>query len=68
MINADTVHDAIFAGELFLEYLPTVRLADGRCVGCEALVRWRRGDEIIRPMEFIPVIEIRRYPACSPIG
>lgn len=39
MINADTVHDAIFAGELFLEYLPTVRLADGQCVGCEALVR-----------------------------
>lgn len=57
MINADTVHDAIFAGELFLEYLPTVRLADGQCVGCEALVRWRRGDEIIPPMEFIPVIE-----------
>ncbi len=57
MINADAVHDAIFAGELFLEYLPTVSLADGRCVGCEALVRWRRGDEIIPPMDFIPLIE-----------
>ena len=57
MINADAVHDAIFAGELFLEYLPTVSLADGRCVGCEALVRWRRRDEIIPPMDFIPLIE-----------
>lgn len=57
MITADAVHDAIFAGELFLEYLPTVRLANGQCVGCEALVRWRHGDEIIPPMDFIPVIE-----------
>lgn len=57
MIDPNAVHDALFAGEMFLEYLPTVSLADGRCVGCEALVRWRRGDEIIRPMDFIPIIE-----------
>ena len=57
MIDPNAVHDAIFAGELFLEYLPTVRLSDGCCVGCEALVRWRRGDRVIPPMDFIPIIE-----------
>lgn len=57
MITVDAVHDAIFAADLFLEYLPTVRLADGQCVGCEALVRWRCGDEVIPPMDFIPLIE-----------
>lgn len=57
MITADEVHHAIFAGELFLEYLPTVSLDDGRCVGCEALVRWQRGPEVVPPMAFIPVIE-----------
>lgn len=57
MIDPNAVHDALFAGEMFLEYLPTVRLADGQCMGCEALIRWRRGDEVIPPMEFIPLIE-----------
>ena len=57
MIDPNAVHDAIFAGDMFLEYLPTVRLDDGRCIGCEALVRWRRGEDVIPPMDFIPVIE-----------
>jgi sensor c-di-GMP phosphodiesterase-like protein len=45
------------AGDLFLEYLPTVSLADGRCLGAEALIRWQRGSEVVPPMEFIPLIE-----------
>jgi sensor c-di-GMP phosphodiesterase-like protein len=28
-------------GEFFLEYLRTISLSDGRCLGAEALVRWR---------------------------
>ena len=44
-------------GEFFLEYLPTVSLADGRCVGAEALARWRRPSGVVQPGEFIHLIE-----------
>lgn len=50
---------AIEAGDQFrLVYQPRVALASGRCVGAEALLRWRHpvlGD--ISPAEFIPIIE-----------
>ncbi|QDA57151.1 EAL domain-containing protein [Thermomonas aquatica] len=52
------VRRAIFAGELFLEYLPMVDLQAGdRCIGCEALVRWRRAGAVVPPLAFIPAIE-----------
>ncbi len=57
MIDPQQVRAALFAGELFLEYLPVVALDDGRCVGAEALVRWQRGDRLVMPLEFIPQIE-----------
>jgi sensor c-di-GMP phosphodiesterase-like protein len=57
MITASDVKAALDAGELFLEYLPTVSLTGGTCVGAEALLRWQRGSEVVSPMEFIPVIE-----------
>jgi EAL domain-containing protein (putative c-di-GMP-specific phosphodiesterase class I)/GGDEF domain-containing protein len=44
--------------QLRLVYQPRVDLASGRCVGLEALLRWRHptlGD--ISPAEFIPIIE-----------
>jgi len=57
-ITPGTVHDAILRNEFFLEYQPTVALQENRrCVGCEALARWRRGREIVYPAGFIPVIE-----------
>jgi sensor c-di-GMP phosphodiesterase-like protein len=57
MITAKEVKGALDAGDLFLEYLPTVSLTDGRCVGAEALIRWQRGTEVVPPMEYIPLIE-----------
>ena len=57
MIDPQAVRQALFACEMFLEYLPTVRLSDGCSVGCEALVRWRRDGRIVPPMDFIPIIE-----------
>jgi sensor c-di-GMP phosphodiesterase-like protein len=51
------VRAALYSGELFLEYLPVVALKDRRCVGAEALIRWRRGSRIVQPLEFIPLIE-----------
>lgn len=57
-LTAQRVHQAILGNELYLEYMPTIALQDGeRCVGCEALVRWRRGQEIVRPDLFVPVVE-----------
>ena len=57
MISFDAIRDGLANGEFFLEYLPTASLADGRCVGAEALARWRRPDGVVPPDEFIPLIE-----------
>ena len=57
MISADAIREGLVTGEFFLEYLPTVSLADGRCVGAEALTRWRRSSGVVQPDDFIPVIE-----------
>jgi diguanylate cyclase (GGDEF)-like protein/PAS domain S-box-containing protein len=48
---------AVSGDGLFLEYQPVVSLAAGRCVGAEALLRWRGESGVIRPDEFIPVAE-----------
>jgi sensor c-di-GMP phosphodiesterase-like protein len=57
MSTATEVRAALYSGDLFLEYLPVVSLADRRCIGGEALIRWRRGSRIIPPLDFIPRIE-----------
>ena len=50
---------ALEAGDqLRLVYQPRIELATGRCIGAEALLRWRHprlGD--VSPAEFIPIIE-----------
>jgi diguanylate cyclase (GGDEF)-like protein/PAS domain S-box-containing protein len=52
------LRQAIEREELELLYQPIVRLADGRVVGAEALLRWHRaGHGIILPSEFIPIAE-----------
>lgn len=61
----DNIRDGLNRGELFVEYLPTLLLADGRCVGAEALVRWRRGELILTAADFIPLIE--NTPICGTI-
>ena len=53
----DDLEAAMDLGDLFVEYLPTVMLADAHCVGGEALVRWRRGDVVVPAAAFIPLIE-----------
>ena len=57
MINLESIKAGLEAGELFLEYLPTISLDDRRCIGAEALVRWKRASGVVPPQEFIPLIE-----------
>jgi sensor c-di-GMP phosphodiesterase-like protein len=57
MIDPDAIRNGLSHGEFFLEYLPTISLTDGRCVGAEALIRWRRPTGVVPPGQFIPLIE-----------
>ena len=57
MVDLATVRLAMAQGEFFLEYLPTISLDDGRCIGAEELIRWRRPTGVVPPSEFIPLIE-----------
>lgn len=49
---------ALRRGDVHAHYQPVIDLSSGRCVGAEALARWRhRGGESVPPDEFIPVAE-----------
>jgi len=56
-IELAEIRDGLSRDEFFLEYLPTISLADGRCIGAEALIRWRRNGVVIPPLEFVPKAE-----------
>jgi diguanylate cyclase (GGDEF)-like protein/PAS domain S-box-containing protein len=51
------LRDAPSDGSLELHYQPMVDLATGSLLGVEALVRWRQGDDLLAPGEFIPIAE-----------
>jgi diguanylate cyclase (GGDEF)-like protein/PAS domain S-box-containing protein len=38
-------------------YQPKVDIASGAIAGCEALIRWRKGGDLVSPAEFIPLAE-----------
>ncbi len=48
---------ALEEGEFQTYYQPKVDTDTNTIVGAEALVRWVRGDEVISPGQFIPVLE-----------
>ncbi len=51
------LHKAIERGELVLYYQPKIDVHASRMVGMEALMRWRRGDQLVHPGDFIPLAE-----------
>jgi len=54
----DAFAEALRSGELQVHYQPKVRIADGRPVGMEALMRWiRAGVPVSTPDVFIPLAE-----------
>ena len=49
---------AIQQREFVVHYQPIMAFKSRRCVGCEALVRWRRPDgSLVSPDQFIPLAE-----------
>ena len=56
------LREAIAQKRLVVRYQPIVELSDSRCVGAEALVRWRRDSgHTISPDIFIPVAEAEGF-------
>jgi sensor c-di-GMP phosphodiesterase-like protein len=53
------LRDAVRRHQFIVAYQPIVDLATRRCVGAEALVRWKYHDRIVRPDHFIPLAEHR---------
>ncbi len=51
------LHKAIERNELVLYYQPKIDVRSARMVGVEALMRWRRGNVLVPPVEFIPLAE-----------
>jgi predicted signal transduction protein with EAL and GGDEF domain/CheY-like chemotaxis protein len=51
------LHKALERQELVLYYQPKVDLREGRVVGAEALMRWKRGSQLVPPGDFIPLAE-----------
>jgi sensor c-di-GMP phosphodiesterase-like protein len=57
MIRVEDIEEGFNRNEFFLEYQPIVSLKNSRCIGAEALIRWRRNGKVIMPCEFIPLSE-----------
>jgi diguanylate cyclase (GGDEF)-like protein/PAS domain S-box-containing protein len=51
------LHRALALEEIELVMQPIVDLAEERLAGVEALLRWRRGTQVVPPLEFVPLAE-----------
>lgn len=53
----NSMEQALKDGEFIVYLQPKIGLSDNKLVGAEALVRWKKGDVLIPPNEFIPIFE-----------
>jgi predicted signal transduction protein with EAL and GGDEF domain/FixJ family two-component response regulator len=51
------LHKAIERNEIVLYYQPKIDVRGARMIGAEALMRWKRGDVLVPPGDFIPLAE-----------
>lgn len=51
------LHKALERNEIVLHYQPKIDVRAARMVGAEALMRWKRGDKLVPPADFIPLAE-----------
>jgi PAS domain S-box-containing protein len=51
------LHKALERRELVLYYQPKIDVHASRMVGMEALMRWKRGDQLVHPADFIQLAE-----------
>ena len=56
-VRHDSLRHALDADEFEPYFQPKVALASGNVVGVEALARWRRGDHVVGPSQYIGVLE-----------
>lgn len=57
MALEEALRQAMANGEFVLNYQPQVDLHSGRVIGVEALLRWRRGGELVTAARFMPALE-----------
>ena len=57
MIDLEAIRAGLNRGEFFLEYIPTIDLDSGRCVGGEALSRWRQAAGAVNPFEVVDLTQ-----------
>lgn len=53
----DSFENALDSHEFEIWYQPKFSPSTKKIVGAEALIRWRKGNELISPMSFIPLLE-----------
>ncbi len=51
MTDLEAIRTGLNRGEFFVEYIPTIDLDSGRCVGAEALSRWRGPSGTVNPFD-----------------
>lgn len=54
---SNSLAKALELKEFEVYYQPKVTLSDNSLCGSEALVRWRKGDRLLQPHEFVPMLE-----------
>ena len=57
-VSGEDMRAALAAGELVPWFQPQIEFGNGKAIGVEALVRWRRADgHVVQPRNFVSLIE-----------